>query len=101
MPNPYETLGLDPAAADDAAVRRRYLDLTREFPPEHHPAKSAAVRAAYDALKDADARARYRLFDAGADDTVDTILETVACQTPRRRWGLDALLKAIPPASKP
>ena len=34
--DPYAALDL-PADADDAAIRRRYLELVREFPPDHHP----------------------------------------------------------------
>lgn len=94
MPDPYTVLGLPPDA-DDAAVRRRYLELTRRFPPEQHPEQFAAVRAAYEKVKDLDARVRHRLFDAGADDSIEAIIEEAACRTPRRRVGLDALLKAL------
>ncbi len=101
MADPYTTLGLD-AAADDAAIRRRYLELTRQFPPEQHPERAAAVRAADDAIKDVPARVRHRLFEAGADATVDAVLEVVRCRTPRPRWDLDTLLKtAAPPPAPP
>ena len=93
MSNPYEVLGVPPDA-DDEAVRRRYLELTREFPPEQHAARFAAVRAAYEKLKDLDARTRYRLFEAGAEDTIEAIIEELACRTPRRRYGLKELLTA-------
>lgn len=101
MPDPYEVLGVAAASADDATVRRRYLELTREFPPEQHPTKAAAVRAAYDALRDLDARVRQRLLDEGFDGTVDTVLELLRCQTPPRRYTLDELLKAASPRSSP
>ncbi|MFO0847494.1 MAG: J domain-containing protein [Gemmataceae bacterium] len=93
MPTPYDILGLPPDAPDEA-IRQRYLQLTREFPPEQHPQRFAAVRAAYEKIKDIDARVRYRLFDAGADDSVDAIIEEAACPTPRRRFGLSQLLMA-------
>jgi curved DNA-binding protein CbpA len=97
MPNPYDVLGLPPDA-DDAAVRRKYLELTREFPPEQHPERFAAVRAAYEKLKTLDARARYWLFERGSEDTIEAIIEETACRTPRRRFGLKQLLSAAPPA---
>lgn len=97
MPDPYTTLGLPPDA-DDAAVRARYLALTREFPPEQHPDRFAAVRAAYEKLKDVDARARYRLFDRGSEDTIDAVIEEAACRTPRPRFGLARMLSATKPA---
>lgn len=93
MQTPYDILGLPPDATDEV-IRQRYLQLTREFPPEQHPAKFAAVRAAYERIKDIDARVRYRLFDAGTDDSVDAIIEEAACPTPRRRFGLSQLLTA-------
>lgn len=96
MPDPYTVLGL-PADADDEAVRRRYLELARLHPPEQQPERFAAVRAAYEAVKDLDARVRHRLFEAGADDGIEGIIQEAACRTPRPRTGLDALLKAAPP----
>ena len=96
MPDPYTVLGVPPDATDEQ-IRRRYLELTREFAPEHHPAKFAAVRAAYEKIRTVEARARHRLLDVGADDTIDAIIEEVACQTPRRRFGLSQLLTAADP----
>jgi len=89
--DPYTVLGLGPDA-DDEAIRRRYLELARGFPPEHHAGRFAAIRAAYERVKDVDARARYRLFEAGREDTIEAIIEEVACRTPRRRIGLKELL---------
>jgi curved DNA-binding protein CbpA len=97
MPNAYDVLGL-PLDATDAQVRARYLELTREFPPEHHPERFAAIRSAYEKLRDLDSRARYRLFEQGAEDTIEAIAEEAACTTPRRRFGLNQLITAtLPP----
>ena len=98
MPDPYTVLGLPPDA-DDEAIRRRYLELTREFPPEQHPDRFAKIRAAYEKIKDLDGRVRYRLFETGREDTIEAIIEEAACQTPRRRVGLRALLAAASPPS--
>ena len=38
--------------ADDAEIRRRYLALVREFPPDRAPERFQELRAAYDALSD-------------------------------------------------
>jgi curved DNA-binding protein CbpA len=91
MNDPYEVLGL-PADSDDEAIRRRYLELVRQFPPEHQPQKFAAVRAAYEALRDLNTRLRYRLFEAGKRETIDALIEEVACRSPRRRMSLKTLL---------
>ena len=97
--DPYTVLGV-PANADDAAIRSRYLELAREFPPEQQPQRFAAIRAAYDSLKDLDARVRHRLFPAGEADALDAILEDLACRTPRPRIGLDSLLATAFPAAR-
>jgi curved DNA-binding protein CbpA len=91
MSDPYEVLGL-PADSDDEAIRRRYLELVRQFPPEHQPQKFAAIRAAYEALRDLNTRLSYRLFEAGKKDTIDALIEEIACRSPRRRLSLKTLL---------
>ena len=91
MADPYAVLGLDPDPTD-AAVRAAYLAKVREFPPEQHPERAAAVRAAYESLKSLDARVRHRLF--GGDDDLDAVIQEVRCPTPRRRYTLDQLLAA-------
>src|SRR5437660_9020968 len=95
MSDPYAVLGL-PADSDDEAIRRRYLELVKQFPPEHAPEKFAAVRAAYESLRDLETRLRYRLFEAGKQETVEAIIEEVACRSPRRRLSLSALLATLP-----
>jgi curved DNA-binding protein CbpA len=94
MSDPYKVLGLPPDSDDDA-IRRRYLELVRRFPPEHHPEKFTAIRAAYDSLRDLTTRVRYRLFEAGENDSVDAIIEELGCQTSRRRVSLQMLLSLV------
>ena len=96
MTDPYAVLGLPPDS-DDEAVRRRYLELVRHFPPEQAPERFAAVRAAYESLRDRDARLRRRLFEGGRQHMIEAIIEEVACRSPRRRPSLAELL----PAQKP
>ena len=95
MTDPYTVLGL-PDDADDAAVRQRYLELVRRFPPEQAPERFAVVRAAYERLRDRDARLRHRLFDAGRSDTIDALIEEAVCRSRRRRPTLADLLTAAP-----
>ena len=92
MNDPHGVLGVADDA-DDETIRRRYLELVREFPPERHPEKFAAVRAAYERLKDLDARVRHRLFEQGTRDGIEDQIEEMASRTPRRRFGLPALLQ--------
>ena len=84
-------LGLPPGS-DDEAIRRRYLELVRQFPPERHPDRFAAVRQAYESLRDLNTRLRYRLFEAGKNESVEAIIEELACRSTRRRVSLKELL---------
>lgn len=92
MLDPYATLGLA-ADSDDEAIRRRYLELVRQNPPERAPEQFAAIRRAYDALRDIDTRLRYRLFEAGKHETVEALIEEISCSSSRPRMSLEKLLK--------
>jgi len=76
MSDPYEVLGIDPGS-DDAEIRRRYLELVRRYPPDQHPERFAAVREAYDELRDPVARLSARLFLHKTHETMDAILADV------------------------
>jgi curved DNA-binding protein CbpA len=91
MADPYAVLGL-PADSDDEMIRRRYLQLVRQFSPEQHPEQFAAVRQAYESLRDLNTRLRYRLFEAGKNESVEALIEELACRSTRRRVSLHELL---------
>ena len=93
MDDPYAVFGLPPDS-DDEQIRHRYLELVRQFPPEHAPEKFAAVRAAYESLKDLDTRLRHRLFEASKKESVEALLEELTCRSARRRVPLKTLLAA-------
>jgi len=76
MSDPYAILGIDPAS-DDAQIRRRYLELVRRHPPDREPERFAAIRGAYDELRDPVTRMRSKLFPFEANDTIDAILADV------------------------
>jgi curved DNA-binding protein CbpA len=46
MSDAYDILGLTPNA-DEAEIRKRYLELVREFPPDRAPERFMAIRQAY------------------------------------------------------
>src|ERR1700738_4325557 len=94
MTDPYEVLGL-PVDVDDETIRRRYLELVRQFPPEQHPERCAVAPPAYESLRDLNPRVRRRLFEAGKKDTVDAIVEELACRSQRRRVSLTTLLSVL------
>ncbi|MBI1831942.1 MAG: J domain-containing protein [Planctomycetes bacterium] len=94
MNDPYAVLGLPPDSSDET-IRRRYLELVKQFSPERHPEQFALIRRAYEMLRDADTRLRYRLFEAGKQETIDGILDSLAKRTTRRRVSLQALVQSV------
>src|ERR1700677_4994094 len=89
--NPYVVLGVSPES-DDETIRKRYLDLVRQFSPEQHPQRFAQIRAAYEAVRDLNSRVNYRLFEQGRRDSIEQVIEEIACRTTRRRYSLQSLL---------
>jgi curved DNA-binding protein CbpA len=89
--DPYAELGLPPDSDDDT-IRRRYLELVRQFTPEHNPEKFAAVRKAYESLRDLNTRLRHRLFETGRHESIEAIVEEITCRSPRRRMSLRMML---------
>jgi curved DNA-binding protein CbpA len=94
MSDPYEVLGIA-ADTDDEAIRRRYLQLVREFTPEKAPEKFAAIRQAYESLRDLNTRLRYRLFEAGKKESIEALVEEITCRRTRRRVPLKTLLSIV------
>lgn len=94
MTDPYQVLEL-PDNSDDETIRRRYLELVRQFSPEQHPEKFAAIRAAYESLRDVKTRLRHRLFEAGQRESVDALIQELTCHTPRPRVSLATLLAQL------
>jgi curved DNA-binding protein CbpA len=91
MADPYETLGLS-RAAGDAEIRRRYLELVRQFPPEREAERFAAIRQAYDQLRDPVLRLRARLFEIDAGDSWEAVQADWTRRLRTARIPVDALL---------
>lgn len=76
---------------DEAALRARYLELVRRFPPSRDPERFARIRRAYDALRDPVARLRARLFDFETTDSLQTIAAEHRARLLERRPSADVL----------
>lgn len=90
MNDPYRILDLS-ADADDGAVRERYLELVRRWPPDQAPEKFTAVRQAYEQLCDRDARLKHRLFEGNRGQGLESLIEEARSRH-RRRVSLKELL---------
>jgi curved DNA-binding protein CbpA len=91
MSDPYEVLGLPPQA-DEAEIRRRYLDLVRQFPPDRAPDRFAAIHAAYDAVRDPARRLEAQLFRTASSDSIDALVADLRARLTEARLPLDVLL---------
>ena len=104
MSDPYEVLGL-PTHADEAEIRRRYLELVRqrylalvrEFPPDRAPERFAAIRAAYDEVRDLARRLEAQLFETATSDSLDAIAADLRARLIEVRLPLDVLLSLADP----
>jgi DnaJ-class molecular chaperone len=93
--DPYEVLNLSPQA-DEQAIRQRYLELVRQFPPDRAPQQFAAIRAAYEALHDPVQRWQSRLFEMRWSESLEEIVTDLRrqCIDPRR-MGLKTILQSL------
>ncbi len=89
--DPYEILGLA-ADADTAEIRRRYLELVRESPPDRAPERFAIIRAAFDELRDPARRLEKQIFRPSTTDSLDAIAADVRARLSKARLPLDDLL---------
>ena len=65
MRDPFTVLGVAEDAGDEE-IRRRYLALVREFPPDRAPDRFREYRAAYEALSDERKRLETKLLHTNA-----------------------------------
>ena len=96
MRDPHEILGLD-HDADAETIRRRYLELVRQFPPERHPQEFGEIRGAYDRLRDPVVHLESRLFNMTASHTLDSLLADLQPDVRRQRISTDLLLALARP----
>ena len=92
MNDPYEVLGVA-RDADEAEIRRRYLELVREFSPERAPERFVAIREAYDELRDPLKRLKTQLFALETRDTIDALLNDLRARLREAPIPMETLLK--------
>jgi DnaJ-class molecular chaperone len=89
--NPYDILGLG-SEATEAEIRQQYLTLVRQHPPDRDPERFAAIRAAYDQLRDPVTSLEHRLFDVTSHETLESLLARERAKSLPRRIATDVLL---------
>ena len=96
MNDPYQILGVS-HAADEAAVRARYLELVRQFPPDREPDRFAEIREAYDRVRDPIVSLENRLFDVSAPFTFESLIADTRPDVRSSRLPTELLLSLARP----
>lgn len=76
--NPYVVLGIAPTA-DDAEIRKAYLDAIKANPPDTAPEKFQAIFSAYSKIQNEASRIEYILFnrEPPGDSPLSTLITGV------------------------
>ncbi len=82
MKDPFSVLGVDENASDDE-IKRRYLALVRDYPPDREPERFQTYRAAFEALHTERQRLAAKLL--APHKTALTRLKTMSLPPPEAR----------------
>lgn len=93
MNTPFEVLGVDEDATDEA-IKKAYLRKVRETPPERDAEAFRRIRDAYELIQTGKQRCEYRLFHV--DTSGLTALLHQACEpSPPQRPAASTLIGAL------
>ena len=88
----YYTLGLSPDCTEEE-LRKRYLELVRQFPPETHGEKFSRIHEAYEKLKNPLESIQEMFFSLELDDSIEQIITDVLDDIRHERLPTQVLLK--------
>jgi hypothetical protein len=88
----YHTLGLVPGCSEEI-LRKRYLELVQQFPPELHPEKFSKINEAYEKLRDPLGTIPNLLTSLRHDDSIEQIIEVFLTAIRDERLPTSTLLK--------
>jgi hypothetical protein len=88
----YHTLGLMPGCTEEV-LRKRYLELVQQFPPESHPEKFSKIHEAYEKLRDPLGTIPELLLSPHQNDSMEQIIEVFLTAIRNERLPTPVLLK--------
>ena len=91
MSDPYEILGVS-RGSSDAEIRRRYLELVRQYPPDRAAERFTEIHQAYEKLRDPVVRMESKLFDLESSETLADVIADVRRQLRKSRIPTRTLL---------
>jgi DnaJ-class molecular chaperone len=89
MKTPFEILDI-PENSDDITVKKAYLRMVRQYPPERFPEAFQRVRAAYELIKTQKDRLRFSLFDTTLP-AVDELIADIRAGRERKRPDIEMM----------
>lgn len=100
--NPYFVLGV-PRDADDARIRRAYLEAVKQSPPEIQPARFKVIAAAYEEIKDESSRCHHELFDTECpgDSPFDVVVRHARLTVPSAPLDFEVMKAYLRACAKP
>ncbi len=91
MADPYKILDVV-RGSSEADIRRRYLELVRQYPPDRNPERFTEIHQAYERLRDPVMRLESKLFDLESSDTMAGIIADVRERLRKSRIPTQTLL---------
>ena len=91
MADPYDVLGLS-RGSSEADVRRRYLELVRQHPPDRAAERFTEIHQAYEKLRDPVVRLESTLFDLDSGEMMAGIIADVRQRLRKSRIPTQTLL---------
>ena len=91
MADPYEILGVSHGSSE-ADIRRRYLELVRQYPPDRAPERFTEIHQAYEKLRDPVVRMTAKLFELESSETIASAIADVRQRLRKMRIPTQTLL---------
>ncbi len=93
MKTPFEILNIS-ENSNDESVKKAYLTMVKQFPPERCPQEFQQIRGAYENIKTQKKRLLYSLFDSHCPSAEDLIRD-ISSSARGRRPGSKTLQKLL------